>query len=110
MKAKEVAERFAGMNPDDDVWITYITKDDVKETCSDLELTDDNDNLIETDQFVNDEVLRLVITSLDNDDYLWERFNENFREACVEAITEQIETAKEDEELWDMEGEASESK
>ena len=40
MKAKDLAERFSSMNPDDEVWITYITKDDVAEAFNNMEYTD----------------------------------------------------------------------
>jgi hypothetical protein len=103
MKASRAVEIFSGMNPDDEVWITYVTKDDVEQTFSDLEITDENDNLIETKQYVNNSVVESITSSLDNDDYLWERFNDTIRESCSEVLNKLIEEAKEDTELWDKE-------
>ena len=106
MKVKEVIERFTAMKPDDEVWITYISKDDIAEAFSNMEYTDENDNLIETDKYVNDDVVKRVIESIDNDDYLWERFNENYNEACRDILDEVLTEAKEaeqDTELWDTE-------
>ena len=107
MKAKQLAEIFSGMNPDDEVWATYITKEDVKETFSNVEYTDENDNLIDTDPFVSDDVMERVFNSIDNDDYLWERFNENFSDTCREVLSELIDEkqkAEADKDLWDKEG------
>jgi hypothetical protein len=107
MKAKELAERFSAMNPNDEVWISYITKDDIAENFSECEFTDENDNLIETDQFVTDDVVKEIVNSLDNDDYLWERFNENYTDTCREVLARLIDEKKEaeqDTDLWDTEG------
>ena len=106
MKVKEVIERFTAMKPDDEVWITYISKDDIAEAFSNMEYTDENDNLIDTDKYVNDDVVSRVISSIDNDDYLWERFNENFNDTCRDILADLInetDKAKEDVELWDTE-------
>ena len=110
MKASKAVEIFSSMNPDDEVWVSYVTKDDVEQTFSDLEITDENDKLIETKQYVTNNAVKVITSSLDNDDYLWERFNETFRETCVEVLNELIEEAKEDSELWDTEGVSNESK
>ena len=110
MKAKELAERFASMNPDDEVWITYITKDDIAETFSECEYTDENDNVIDTQQYITDSVIKEVIRQIDNDDSLWERFNENYGDTCREVLARLIDEDKQDKELWDTEGEPSESK
>ena len=110
MKASKAVEIFSSMNPDDEVWVSYVTKDDVEQTFSDLEITDENDKLIETKQYVTNNAVKVITSSLDNDDYLWERFNETFRETCVEVLNELIEEAKEDTELWDTEGVSNESK
>jgi hypothetical protein len=106
MRAKELAERFSSMNPDDEVWVTYITKDDIEEAFSSVEYTDENDELIETEKFVSNEVVKEVISSIDGDDYLWERFNENFNDTCRDVLARLIDEAKEaeqDTELWDTE-------
>ena len=102
MKAKEVAERFANMNPESEVWITYITKDDIAETFSECEYTDENDNLIDTEPYVTEAVVKEIVDNLDNDDFLWERFNENYSDTCREVLARLIDEDKEDRELWDI--------
>ena len=47
MKAGKLVEIFKAMNPDDEVWVTYLTKDDVIEAFSNVEYTDENDELID---------------------------------------------------------------
>jgi len=106
--AKQMAELFGALDPNEKVWCTFITKDDIRQAFSNVEYTDENDELIETDGFVTDEVMEQVVTSIDNDEYLWERFNENYNETCREIIAEifsKKEKAKEDKDLWDKEGE-----
>jgi len=106
MKASKAVEIFSAMNPDDEVWVSYVSKDDVKEAFENAEMTDKNDELIETDNLVTNDVVEKVATSLDNDDYLWERFNENFTDTCREVLVELLEEkekAETDSELWDKE-------
>ena len=103
-KAKDLAERFSSMNPDDEVWVTYVTKDDVAEAFSNVEYTDENDELIDTNKFVTDDVVKEVINSIDNDDYIWERFNENFNDSCRDVLSRligEVKEAEQDIELWD---------
>jgi hypothetical protein len=112
MKASKAVEIFSGMNPDDEVWITYVTKDDVEETFSDFGLEDEQGNLLDVKPFVTSDTIEQVTRSLDDDDYLWERFNENFRDTCSEVLNELIaekKQAEEDTELWDTEGVTDES-
>ena len=106
MKASKAVEIFNAMNPDDEVWVSYVSKDDVKEAFENAEMTDKNDELIATDNLVTNDVVEKVATSLDNDDYLWERFNENFTDTCREVLVELLEEkekAEADDELWDKE-------
>lgn len=103
MKAKQLAEIFSAMNPDDEVWATYLTKDDIKEAFSNVEYTDENDELIETEPFVNNAVVKSIMEQVDNNDSLWEQFNENFTDICRETLGEIIGEITEDKELWDTE-------
>jgi len=106
MKASKAVEIFSRMNPDDEVWVSYINKVDVQEAFSNAEMTDENDNLIETDTLVTNDVVERITNSLDNDDYLWERFNENFTDTCREVLVELLDEKKKaeaDDELWDKE-------
>jgi hypothetical protein len=111
MKASKVAEIFSAMNPDDEVWFSYITKEDMKNNWEDLELEDTKGNPIQVTQYVTDENLKAVANGIDNDDSLWERFNETFRDTCNDTINELVaesNNAVDDEELWDTEGVTSE--
>ena len=104
MKASKAVEIFSAMNADDEVWITYVTKDDVEENFSDFGLEDEQGNLLDVKPFVTNDTVIDVVRSLDNDDYLWERFNENLRDTCSEVLNELIDEKKKaetDDELWD---------
>ena len=106
MKASRAVEIFSAMNPDDEVWITYVTKDDVEGNFSDFELEDEQGNLIDIKPFVTNDTVERITNSLDTDDYLWERFNENFRDTCSEVLNELVDEKKKaetDDELWDKE-------
>jgi len=108
MKAKDVAKLFSEMNPDDEVWITYITKGEVADTFVECEYTDENDNFIETAPYVTQAVVSEIFSAIDNDDWLWERFSETYGDTCREVLSRLIDEDKEDKELWDTEGETSE--
>lgn len=104
MLVKNLIKTLKELNPNDEIWATWVTKDDVKEKFAECEFTDENDNLIETDKFVSNEAFSEVVSSLDTDDYIWERFTENLNEACSEVLSKLIEEAKhaeQDTELWD---------
>lgn len=106
MKASKAVEIFSAMNPDDEVWISYVSKDDVKENFLDFALEDEKGNLIDIEPFVTDHTVETITRSLDDDDLLWERFNENFRDTCSEVLNELIDEMKKaeaDDELWDKE-------
>ena len=103
MKAKEAVEIFSRMNPDDEVWITYMSKDDVAEAFEGQEITDENDNLIDTTPFITNGTVEMVMLSMDNDDYLWERFNDTFTDTCAEVLNKLLQEVKDDTELWDKE-------
>ena len=103
MKASKAVEIFSMMNPDDEVWVNYMSKDDVEEAFENQEVTDENDNLIDTKQFVTNSVVEGIMESLNNDDFLWERFNETFTDTCVDVLNKLLHEAKEDMELWDKE-------
>ena len=45
----------------------------------------------------------MIMGSLDNDDYLWERFNDTFTDTCVDVLNRLLQETKEDTELWDKE-------
>ena len=106
MKASKAVEIFSSMNPDDEVWVSYMTKGDVQEAFSNVEMTDENDELIETDNLVTNDVVKRITKSLDDDDYLWERFNENFTDTCRDVLIDILDEKKKaeaDTDLWDKE-------
>ena len=106
MLVKELIKSLSALNPDDEIWATYITKDDIAEKFNDLEVTDENGNFIDTDKYVTNDVVREVTQSLTDDDYLWEKFNETLRESCsdvLERLINEAKNAEQDVELWDTE-------
>ena len=106
MLASRAVEIFSALNPNDEVWVSYMTKGDVQEAFSNAEMTDENDELIETDNLVTNDVVKRITQSLDDDDYLWERFNENFNDTCRDVLIDILDEKKKaeaDDELWDKE-------
>ena len=103
MKASKAVEIFSSMNPDDEVWVSYMTKNDVAESFESQDITDENDNPIDTKPFVTNNTVERIMSALDNDDYLWERFNDTFSDTCVEVLNDLLQEVKEDTELWDKE-------
>lgn len=104
MLVKELIKSLSALNPDDEIWVTYVTKDDISENFSNLEFTDENDNLIDTDKYATNEALIEVCASIDTDDYLWERFSESLRDSCqdvLERLINKVKEAEQDTELWD---------
>ena len=103
MKASKAVEIFSAMKPDDEVWVSYMSKNDVEEAFENQEITDENDNLIDTKPFITNSTVEMIMGSLDNDDYLWERFNDTFTDTCVEVLNRLLQEVKDDTELWDKE-------
>jgi len=103
MTASKVIEYFKELNPDEEVWVTWFTKAEVKEECAEMELTDSNDEPINTDPLVTDEFFARVTDSIDSADHVWDRFADEYRETCIELISKQVQQIEEDEELWDKE-------
>jgi hypothetical protein len=106
MKAKEIVEIFSKFNPDEEVWATWITKESVIDNAKDMELVDENDKPIDVATLLNyPSVVKDTTIGLDNDDYLWERFDESFTEELKGLIIELLEKQNEvvEEDLWDME-------
>ena len=102
MLVKDFIKKLKKCNPDDEIWVSYFTKDDIKEKFAEVEYTDENDDLIDTDPLVTDDVVSNIFQQLDSDDYLWERFGETYDEIC-RSVLEQImkDNASDDEaELW----------
>lgn len=113
MKASKVAEIFSAMNPDDEVWFSYLSKEDVELNWEDSGLEDDDGNPIEVGKYLTNENFTTIARSIDDDEGLWQRFNETFSDLCNEVLTDLVvesKSAVDDESLWDTEGEPNESK
>ena len=110
MKASKAVEIFSAMKPDDEVWVSYMSKDDVEEAFENQGITDENDNVIDTKPFVTNGAVGRIMGALDNDDYLWERFNDTFTDTCVDVLNKLLQEVNDDKELWDTEGVENESK
>ena len=104
MKVKDLKAIIKNNKPDDEIWLTYITKADIKQAFVDFEYTDENDELIEVDNLVTNEVVVRVMNEIDNDDYLWERFHETFNDICRQVLDDLLKDKELDineNELWD---------
>ena len=103
MLVKDIIKIFQAHDPNDEIWITYITKSDIKDKFASVEYTDENDIVIDTDTLVTDDVVQDVFQQLDNDDYLWERFGETYDEICrsvCEKAIQDNEVNDDEAELW----------
>ena len=103
MKAKKAVEIFSQLNSDEEVWISYVTKDEIVERLNETEREDSNGNLIDFTGLVTDVTAKVVFDSLDENDYLWETFNNTYNDICYELAEELTQEEKEDTELWDKE-------
>lgn len=107
MKAKDLVKIFSQLNPEEEVWATWITKENVIDRAVEFEITDEQDNLIDVKPLVDYlDVVKDIGNDIDNDDYLWERFNEGFDDsvrALLDELLKEKEEVKEDTELWDLE-------
>jgi hypothetical protein len=107
MKAKELVKIFSQLNPEEEVWATWITKENVIDRAVEFEMTDENDNLIDVKPLVDYlDVVGDVCNDIDNDDYLWERFGETYDDSVKGLLDELLkakEEVKEDTDLWDIE-------
>lgn len=112
MKVKDVIASLNNLNLDEEIWITWIDRDELIDKINDSDFTDENDNEVLVDRtIVTNEFAKEVWNSLDNDDYLWERFTESYTDGVVTKMESYIETLKKKEieveveqiekELWD---------
>lgn len=104
---KEIINLLSSLDPNDEIWCIWIDKNELIDIINDTEYTDKEGNPIELDErLINNSFLHDVTASLDNADYVWERFNEELRDetrSCYERLLEAKEEAKEDTDLWDKE-------
>jgi hypothetical protein len=114
--AKQLAEMFGNMNPDAQVWMTWVDKDDLAEIINNSDLTDENDEIIQADkELITDSFLDDVMDIVGNADYIWDRYNEELSDTtrtlylrALEYHNQNKEPQLLDQELWDIdEGEDS---
>ena len=103
---KDIIKELQALDPDEPIYSNWFTKEDIQDQFSNQEHTDENDELIDTTSFVTNDVMREVSDSMENAEYLWERYWEHFNETCddiLRRILSEKEEAKEDTDLWDKE-------
>ena len=106
--ADYITKVFSQLKPDEKVWATWIHKEEIMEKVQEqLDNYDDDSEVagITAEQIVTDDFAESVFDSINSDDYLWERFNENYVEIVCGLLSEKLKEIKEDKELWDTEKE-----
>ena len=104
MLVKDLIKNLKQLKPDDEIWASWVSRDDIEQEFANFEFEDSNGNLIDTDKYVTNDVITEVTSSLTDDDYLWERFSETLRETCqevLERLINSVNEAEEDTDLWD---------
>ena len=112
--AKELAKIFSEMHPDEKVWCIWVDRDELIDTINNSEMSDETDELITVDRdVITEDFLYEVMNSVDNAEYVWDRFNEELTDTTKDKfynlLEEQKKLAEEellDKDLWDTEGEA----
>lgn len=104
---KEVIDVLSALNQDDKIWCIWVDKEELAQTLTDQEYEDENGNLVEvTPKEITNDFIEDVMRSVDNSDFLWDRFSEEVRDEARsnwETLHEKITEAKEDTDLWDKE-------
>ena len=113
--AKELAKIFSDMNPDEKVWCIWVDRDELIDTINNSEMSDETDELITVDRdVITEDFLYEVMNSVDNAEYVWDRFNEELNDTTRDKFNSFLEEQKKlaeeellDKDLWDTEGEES---
>jgi len=104
---KEIIGLLNELDPDDKVWCIWVDKNELIDIIDNTEYTDNDGNSIEVKkELINNDFLDDVMGSVDNADYIWERFNEELTDETrnkYENLLAKVDEAKEDTELWDKE-------
>jgi hypothetical protein len=104
---KEVIEALSELNQEDKIWAIWVDKEEIAQILTDQEYEDENGNLVEvTPKEVSNDFIEDVMQSVDNSDYVWDRFADEVRDETRskwEKLHEKITEAKEDTDLWDTE-------
>lgn len=104
---KEVIDVLSALNQDDKIWAIWVDKEELAQILTDGEYEDENGNLIEvTPKEITNDFIEEVMGSVDNSDYVWDRFADEVRDTTREkweTLNEKVNEAKEDTDLWDKE-------
>jgi hypothetical protein len=104
---KEIINLLNKLDPDDKIWAIWVDKNELIDIIDNTEYTDNDGNLIEVNkELINNDFLDDVMGSVDNADYVWERFNEELTDETrnkYEHLLAKVNEAKEDTDLWDKE-------
>jgi len=104
---KEIIHILSALNQDDKIWAIWVDKNELIDIIQDTDYTDSDGNPIELKkELINNEFLNDVMSSVDNADYVWDRFNDELRDETrnkYEHIINKVVEAKEDTDLWDKE-------
>ena len=104
-EAKSLVKTFTEMKPDEKVWATWIDRSEIIDKVQeqlDYQFDDEtNVEEVKAEQIVTDDFAESVFEAINNDDYLWERFNENYVEIVCGLLSEKLKEIEEDKELWD---------
>ena len=101
MRAQNLVDIFSALDPNEEVWITWLTKAQVTDMFSEIDYRDENDDPIDLTPLITDDVVKEVYESIDNQDYVWEQFNETYCDIVRDKADELIEQNNKDKELWE---------
>lgn len=104
---KDIIHILSALNQEDEIWCLWVDKNELIDIINDTDYTDNEGNAIELKkELINNEFLNDVMSSVDNADYVWERFNDELRDETrnkYETLINKVDEAKEDTDLWDKE-------
>jgi hypothetical protein len=104
---KDIINLLSALNQEDKIWCMWVDKNELIDILRDTDYTDNEGNPIELNkELINNEFLDAVMSSVDNADYVWDRFGEELRDETrnkYEHIINKVVEAKEDTDLWDKE-------
>ena len=112
MLVKEAIKHLKNLDPNDEIWITWLSKDELINNINEYGYTDENDNPIQVDRtIVTNSFAHDIWRELDTDDYLWERFNDSYSDTITEQMEKyikensnevsEVEVEQIEKELWD---------
>jgi hypothetical protein len=97
---KEVIDILSALNQDDKIWAIWVDKEEIAQVITDFEYDDENGNLLEvTPKEITNDFLEEVMGSVDNAEYVWDRFADELRDVTRdkwEELHNKITEAKEE--------------